>query len=146
MGKSRNVATAIAEMERMTAGELRQKHAELFGEESRSGNRQWLFRRCAWRLQALAEGDLSERAHTRAKQLARDVDFRLRPPAEMDMASLPHPADIKRSAKNHIRCFRHLLLLSRLHSTFDYPQINNNNDIKNHIPCRHKHLTEAQLT
>lgn len=35
-----------------------------------------LFRRIAWRLQALAEGDLSERARTRAHQIARDADLR----------------------------------------------------------------------
>ena len=42
-------------------------------------NRQFLFRRIAWRLQALAEGDLSERARNRALLLARDADLRIRP-------------------------------------------------------------------
>jgi hypothetical protein len=37
-------------------------------------------RRIAWRLQARAEGDLSERARERAVQLAEDVDLRLRAP------------------------------------------------------------------
>jgi hypothetical protein len=39
-----------------------------------------LFRRIAWRLQALSEGDLSQRAQERAADLAADVDLRLRPP------------------------------------------------------------------
>jgi hypothetical protein len=37
-----------------------------FQEETRSRHREHLFRRIAWRLQALAEGDLSERARGRA--------------------------------------------------------------------------------
>jgi hypothetical protein len=100
MGTNTNMAKSIADIGKMTAGELRGKYVELFGEESRSGTRQWLFRRCAWRLQALAEGDLSERARARAKELARDVDIRLRPPA--DMPPLPLPADVCRPAREHI--------------------------------------------
>ncbi len=51
-----NIRKELAVLERMTPGELREKYRELFGDESRSGNRQWLYRRCAWRLQALAQG------------------------------------------------------------------------------------------
>jgi len=75
-----NVKRELAALAKMTAGQLRQRYADLFGEPSRSGNRQWLFRRCAWRIQALAEGDLSERARRRARELAQDADLRLRPP------------------------------------------------------------------
>jgi len=91
-----DITKELAAMEKMTATQLRARHAELFGEESRSGNRQWLFRRCAWRLQALAEGDLCERAMQRAKELARDVDVRLRPPSELDAALQTRPADVTR--------------------------------------------------
>ena len=35
-----------------------------------------------WRLQALAEGDLSERARRRAAELANDADLRLAPPKD----------------------------------------------------------------
>ena len=72
-------------LRRMTATELRARFRELFGEDSRSGNREWLFRRCAWRVQALAEGGLSERARQRAKELVREADIRLRPPKDIDM-------------------------------------------------------------
>ncbi len=75
----------IAALERMAVGQLRKRYAEVFGEPARSGNRQWLLRRVAWRLQMLAEGDLAtraiERSRERAKELARDADLRLRPPA-----------------------------------------------------------------
>ena len=39
-----------------------------------------MIRRIAWRLQALAEGDLSERARRRAEELANDADLRMNPP------------------------------------------------------------------
>src|SRR5690606_22469238 len=40
------------------------------------GNRDFLCKRIAWRLQSLAEGSLSERARERAAELARDADIR----------------------------------------------------------------------
>ena len=61
---------------------LKLRYRELFGEESRSSNHAHLFRRIAWRLQALSEGDLTERARQRATVLAADVDVRLRPPRQ----------------------------------------------------------------
>jgi hypothetical protein len=70
----------IEELSRMTVKQLRQKHLEVFGEESRSFNRQFLFRRIAWRVQALAEGGLSERAHRRALEIANDADLRIKAP------------------------------------------------------------------
>ena len=85
-GRRPDAHEEIAALRRMTAGELRGKYEELFGEESRSGNRDWLFRRCAWRAQALAEGGLSERARLRAQELVREADMRLRPPRDMRMA------------------------------------------------------------
>jgi DUF2924 family protein len=62
--------------------ELQARYRELFGEASHSSNRAHLFRRLAWRLQALAEGDLSERAQKRASELAADVHLRLRAPRQ----------------------------------------------------------------
>jgi hypothetical protein len=61
---------------------LKVRYRELFGESSPSSNHAHLFRRIAWRLQALAEGDLSERARERAAELASDVEIRLRPPRQ----------------------------------------------------------------
>ena len=74
------VEAQIRGLEKLALGDLRAKYRELFGEESRSGNRQFLFRRVAWRLQALAEGDLSERARRRAREIANDADLRVHPP------------------------------------------------------------------
>jgi hypothetical protein len=81
---AQNPKKQIAALERMTVGQLQKRYADIFGEPARSGNRQWLLRRVAWRIQALAEGDLAaraiERSRERARELARDADLRLRPP------------------------------------------------------------------
>ena len=67
-------------MRKLKTKALQARYRELFGEESRSSNRAHLFRRIAWRLQAKAEGDLSERARQRALELADDQHLRLRAP------------------------------------------------------------------
>lgn len=72
----------LRELESLGVSRLRERYAEVFGEPTRSGNRRWLVRRIAWRLQARAEGGLSERARQRALELARDEDLRVRPPGE----------------------------------------------------------------
>ena len=77
-----DVGKEVAALKRMAAGALRDRYAEVFGEATATGNRTWLVRRIAWRLQALAEGDLSERAKARAAELARDADLRVIPPRE----------------------------------------------------------------
>jgi hypothetical protein len=74
------------EIERLrtaSVGELRTKYFELFGQCSRSNHKQFLFRRVAWRLQALAYGDLSEQARQRALALAQDVDLRIKAPRHL---------------------------------------------------------------
>src|SRR3954468_23103211 len=75
----------------MGVAALREKYLEVFGEPSRSGNKDYLFKKLAWRLQSLAEGGLSERAKHRAEELARDADVRTtvpRPPkASVDAAT-----------------------------------------------------------
>ncbi len=63
-----------------TVGQLKVKYRAVFGQESRSNHKQFLVRRIAWRLQANAEGDLSERAGQRALALAQDAELRIRAP------------------------------------------------------------------
>ena len=82
-----NVAKEMAALEAMTVSELRANYAQVFGEETRVGNKAWLVKRVIWRLQALAEGDLSERARRRAAELAQDADLRLSPPRQKQTAS-----------------------------------------------------------
>jgi hypothetical protein len=66
----------------LSVADLRNRYAQLFGEATRTGNKAWLRKRIAWRLQALAAGDLPERARRRAAELARDADLRTTPPRQ----------------------------------------------------------------
>lgn len=77
-----SVSTQVATLGHLSPAQLRRVYEEVFGEPSRSNNRRWLVRRIAWRIQAKAEGGLSERARSRAAELARDEDMRLRPPPD----------------------------------------------------------------
>jgi DUF2924 family protein len=78
----------IAALAKLSGPALRARYAELFGDATRVGNRAWLVRRIAWRLQATAEGGLSERARRRAAELANEADLRLNPPAAKAKAPL----------------------------------------------------------
>lgn len=84
-----NVGKEVAALQRMTVRELRTRYAEVFGEATRAGNKAWLVKRIAWRLQSLAEGDLSERARQRAAELANDADVRLSPPKAQQTPPAP---------------------------------------------------------
>jgi hypothetical protein len=83
---SQTLAREIAALQRLTVKQLRQRYAEVFDEETNAHNKVWLVRRIAWRLQALAEGDLSERARRRAGELACDADLRMNPPVPTPVA------------------------------------------------------------
>ena len=50
-----NFHDRIEALRKLPPKALRTRYFEIFGEQSRSGNRQFLFRRVAWRMQALAE-------------------------------------------------------------------------------------------
>lgn len=65
---------------RMTVGQLQARYTELCGEVPRSRNRAYLQRRILWRLQARAEGGLSERSLRRAEEIADVADVRTTPP------------------------------------------------------------------
>ncbi|HEV3259130.1 MAG TPA: DUF2924 domain-containing protein [Gemmataceae bacterium] len=77
---SLNIDREIAALKRLAVPQLRARYADLFHEGTATKNKGWLIKRIAWRLQALAEGDLSERARQRAAELAHDADLRLSPP------------------------------------------------------------------
>ena len=90
-----SIVNEVATLERLTVGQLRQRFAELFGEATRASNRTWLVKRIVWRLQALAEGDLSQRARRRAAELARDADLRLNAPrSPTTTATTPEPVTV----------------------------------------------------
>ena len=92
-----NIAAEVKALGRMSVGELREKYRAVFGEETRSGNKDFLRKRIAWRIQAQAEGGLSERARRRAEELANDADLRIRPPRGTAPAASPSGRTVVRS-------------------------------------------------
>ena len=95
-----NVGKEVAALERLTTQELRAKYAEVFGDPTKANNKPWLVKRIAWRLQAMAEGDLSQRARQRAAELANDADLRLSPPKVQLIAA---PLERTKTAQLHLR-------------------------------------------
>ncbi len=75
-----SITSQIRVLRGMTVAELRVKHLELFGFETRSHHKDQLFKRLAWRVQELEYGGLSERAKRRAEEIANDLDARILPP------------------------------------------------------------------
>jgi len=73
-------AAAVRALAKLTVAELRQRYAEVFGEPTRSNHKQHLVKRIVWRMQALREGGLTERARRRALELADDAEIRLSAP------------------------------------------------------------------
>jgi hypothetical protein len=97
---SLNVGAEVAALRRMTTKQLQTRYAEVFGETTRCHNRDWLVKRIAWRTQALAEGDLTERAHRRAAELARDADLRTTIPAARLAATSSATPTVVRSVRS----------------------------------------------
>ena len=89
-----NVGKEVASLQGMTVTELRAKYETVFGEAARSHNKDHLLKRIAWRIQALAEGDLSERARHRAAELANDADLRTTAPKR---PTTPQPGRTKQA-------------------------------------------------
>ena len=95
MPEQASVTAQIQALRGMKVAELRVKWIELFGEESRSNNRDFLWRRLAWRVQELAFGGLSDRAKARLAELSKEVDIRFLPPrgwkGAIEAATAPLP-------------------------------------------------------
>lgn len=90
-----NVGKEVSAMQRMTVTQLRERYEEVFGEACRSNHKQWLVKRIAWRMQANAEGDLSERARRRAAELANDSDLRMKAPPQKKQTPVPRSRKVQ---------------------------------------------------
>ncbi len=77
------IATAIDDLHSMSTNELAEMYHDLHGQPVRTRHRQYLIRKLAWRIQANAMGDLSDRARKRAGELANDADVRVMAPKSL---------------------------------------------------------------
>ena len=98
-----SIGAMIRQLQRMSVGELREKWEEVFGEPARSNNKDYLWKRIAWRSQVNLEGGLSDRAKERIKELAREADIRLRPPRGAFADTAPDACKVKVAAPGRKR-------------------------------------------
>ena len=77
---SPKVTLEIAALQDKTVSQLVKRYEEVFKEECRSRNKQYLIRRIAWRLQANEEGGLSRAALKKAAELSEDAETRVTAP------------------------------------------------------------------
>src|SRR6266481_5498455 len=82
-GMNAELNQRIDELRHLTTAQLQLKYRELFGQPSHSNHKDYLFRRVAWRMQAVTEGGLSERAREHARTIAIDADLRLCAPKKL---------------------------------------------------------------
>lgn len=73
-----DMTTQLAGLRAMTVAQLRDRYRDVYGEPTRSRNKDYLRKKIAWRIQELAEGGLSKRALHRLAELADDAPARRR--------------------------------------------------------------------
>lgn len=73
-----DVPAQLAALETMSVGQLAEKWRELYGEPTRTRNKDYLKKRLAWRIQELAEGGLSAGALARIAELGDQMPERWR--------------------------------------------------------------------
>lgn len=92
-----SLAEEIQALKDVSTRELQDRFAVVHGYESRSNNRDFLWKRIAWKLQELAEGGLSDEDRTLATTLAQGTELRARPPRGAVEAAVTavavHPLD-----------------------------------------------------
>ena len=88
------ITEQLSALAHMTVAELKTKYQNLFGEASRSFNKDYLRKKIAWRIQEIAEGGLSKRAKQRIEELAIDAPARFHKKAtSQDQPKPVHPKD-----------------------------------------------------
>lgn len=88
----RAVIAAIERLAKLSVADLKIHYAQILEETPKSTNKDFLFRRIAWRLQANAAGDLTERIRRQALEIAEDADLRSRGPVGfLAQTSANHP-------------------------------------------------------
>jgi hypothetical protein len=65
-----SIVAEISRFRQMTVGQLRAEWERLYGETTRSRNRDYLWKRLAWRVQELAYGGLTDATKARILELA----------------------------------------------------------------------------
>jgi len=93
-----DIPKQLAALRAMTVGQLRDRYREVFGEPTRSRNKDFLRKKVAWRIQELAEGGLSDRARARIEEFAAHVPVRWRSSKNGDAHTAVTPKAAEASA------------------------------------------------
>ena len=84
-----DIAAEIETLHQLTTSELAERYKDLHGQPTRTRHRAYLIRKIAWRMQANAEGDLTERARRRAAELADVAEVRVMAPKTLICPPVP---------------------------------------------------------
>lgn len=87
------LASRIAALPTMTLAQLRREYREVFGDDTLSRHKEYLWRKIAWGLQAREEGGLSAQAQQRARELADPLHLRAHPRLAAEAHSAGQPPD-----------------------------------------------------
>jgi len=71
-----SLVAEIAQLPKMTVGQMRGRYGKLFPQAFRIPHKQHLVRRIAWNLQAASQGDIPEKALARAMELASTFELK----------------------------------------------------------------------
>jgi len=71
------ISQEIAELRALNGPELIERYIAMFGKPPRCRQPSWLFQRCAWRLQEMRLGGLSDTAKARLEELIAEIDIDL---------------------------------------------------------------------
>lgn len=98
---SPSIIQQIQQLRSMTVSQLREKYEDVFGESTTARNKDYLWKKIAWRIQELEYGGLSERAKQRAREIADEHDIRVRPPKGY-LKEITGSSQLKAKAKNRL--------------------------------------------
>jgi hypothetical protein len=116
MAQENGLVQEITALEKLKVSELRKKYLEVFGEETRSHNKQYLFKRITYRLREKKNGGLSERAKKRAEELAKDAPIRRRP----NLKDMPEEKAVKAERERDPRLPKPGTVLKRTHGKTEH--------------------------
>ena len=73
----KSITKEIEELRQLTTPDLVERYRELWGKNPHCKHREWLWKRCAWKLQEQRHGGLSQVAKARLEELIADIDLPL---------------------------------------------------------------------
>ena len=72
-----DLAREIQELRGLSMNDLVNRYVELFGKTPRVKHREWLWKRCAWKIQEERYGGLSQAARRRLEEIIAEIDLPL---------------------------------------------------------------------